>query len=141
MKRVLLVGPVACGKTTLCQRFNGLEQSYHKTQTIQVTGTTIDTPGEYMEHRSLLRNLMLLATDAEKVFLLIDPTREQFMYSPGLATGFPVPVAGLVSKVDMADQDQIQKARELLEITGADPIFEISSVTGEGMEELLDYLS
>ena len=54
MKKVLLVGSVACGKTTLAQRLNGLVRSYKKTQSIEVIGHTIDTPGEYLERRSLL---------------------------------------------------------------------------------------
>ena len=52
MKRVLLVGSVSCGKTTLCQRLNGAIRQYKKTQTIEVMGQTIDTPGEYLERRS-----------------------------------------------------------------------------------------
>ena len=31
MKKIILVGNVACGKTTLCQRLNGLERIYKKT--------------------------------------------------------------------------------------------------------------
>ena len=55
MKRIILVGPTASGKTTLCQRLNGLEQVYKKTQAIEVVNCTIDTPGEHLEHRSFLQ--------------------------------------------------------------------------------------
>lgn len=102
MKRIMLAGTVACGKTTLCQRLNGLEQTYKKTQSLEVVGTTIDTPGEYLEHRAFLR--------------------------------------GLVTKADLATDKQLRDAREMLELTGASPIFTISSVTQEGMEELLAFL-
>ena len=34
MKKIILVGTVACGKTTLCQRLNGLDISYKKTQAL-----------------------------------------------------------------------------------------------------------
>ena len=64
MKKILLAGAVACGKTTLCQRLNGLAQSYKKTQSLEVVGTTIDTPGEYLEHRSFLRGLVVTASEA-----------------------------------------------------------------------------
>ena len=57
MKKVILVGTVACGKTTLCQCLNGMELSYKKTQALEVIHHTIDTPGEYLEHRSFLRAL------------------------------------------------------------------------------------
>ena len=60
MKKILLVGSVSCGKTTLCQRLNGLVQDYKKTQAIEVVGKTIDTPGEYLERRSLFSALMVM---------------------------------------------------------------------------------
>lgn len=140
MKKILLVGTVACGKTTLCQRLNGLTQSYKKTQAIEVIGKTVDTPGEYMERRSLVRNLMLMAADVDLVLFLVDPTQEQYLNTPGLATGFPVPVIGVVSKTDLASERQILDALEVLEIIGAAPVFQISSVSGDGMQALLDYL-
>lgn len=141
MKRIMLAGTVACGKTTLCQRLNGLEQTYKKTQSLEVVGTTIDTPGEYLEHRAFLRGLVVTAaSEADLVLFLQDATQERFMYSPGMAGMFPVPVAGVVTKADLATDKQLRDAREMLELTGASPIFTISSVTQEGMEELLAFL-
>lgn len=43
MKKIVLVGNVACGKTTLCQRLNGLKLQYEKTQALNVVNCTIDT--------------------------------------------------------------------------------------------------
>ena len=51
MKRVIMVGHVACGKTTLSQRLNGLKQTYQKTQALEFLQNSIDTPGEYLERR------------------------------------------------------------------------------------------
>ena len=56
------------------------------------------------------------------------------------SASFPVPVIGVVTKIDIATPKQIADAREMLEITGADPIFNISSYTGEGIPELLKYI-
>ena len=141
MKKILLAGDVACGKTTLCQRLNGLEQRYKKTQTVEVVGKTIDTPGEYLVHRSFLKGLVVTAAEVDLVLFLQDATQERFLYSPGMAGMFPVPVAGIVTKADLATDRQLRDAREMLELTGADPIFTISSVTQEGMEPLLAYLA
>jgi len=141
MKKIILVGTVACGKTTLCQRLNGLTQEYKKTQALEVVGETIDTPGEYLEHRSFLRGLMVTATEADQVLFLIDPTAERFCYSAGQAASFPIPVAGVVTKIDAASEKQVQQAHELLEMTGAHPIFKICSLTGEGMDTLTAFLS
>ena len=140
MKKVIFVGSVACGKTTLCQRLNGQELSYKKTQALEVIGSTIDTPGEYAEHRSFLRALVVTAVEVDQVLFVQDATQERFMYSPGHSASFPVPVIGVVTKIDIATPKQIADAREMLEITGANPIFNISSYTGEGIPELLKYM-
>jgi ethanolamine utilization protein EutP len=140
MKKLLLVGTVACGKTTLCQRLNGLEQRYKKTQALEIVNQTIDTPGEYLEHRSYLSSLLVTSVDTELVLFLIDPTAERFMYSPGQAAGFPVPVAGVITKVDLATPQQLRQSRELLELAGAAPIFEICALSGQGMDELTAFL-
>ena len=44
MKKVMFVGPVGVGKTTLTQRLHGLSLDYQKTQTIQFHDSIIDTP-------------------------------------------------------------------------------------------------
>ena len=140
MKKFILIGTVSCGKTTLCQRIHGLSREYKKTQALEVIGETIDTPGEYLERRSLLRGLMVTAAEVDLVLFLIDPTAERFYYSAGQASAFPVPVTGVVTKIDVATEKQIKMSRELLEMTGAKPIFELSSVTGEGVDALLAFL-
>ena len=140
MKKIILVGSVSCGKTTLCQRLNDLEQVYKKTQAVEVIRETIDTPGEYLEHRAMLRNLLVTSADVEQVLFLQDASGERFMYSAGQATAFSIPVAGVVTKCDLATAAQIRQAVELLRLTGADPVFCVSAVDGTGMEELERFL-
>ena len=140
MKKIVLVGNVACGKTTLCQRLNGLTLQSEKTQAFNVVNCTIDTPGEYLEHRSLMRGLTVVSADTDYVVFVQDASRDLYLYSPGQAAAFPVPVIGVVSKADIATEKQIAQAKELLEFTGADPIFVLSSYTGDGVQALIDYL-
>ena len=140
MKKVMMVGNIACGKTTLCQSLNGLKQEYKKTQALEVIHKTIDTPGEYLEHRSFLQALMVTAVEADQALFVQDATQERFMFSPGQAASFPIPVAGVVSKADMATEKQIAQARELLALAGADPIFVVSARSGAGMEALREFL-
>ena len=40
MRKVIMVGHVACGKTTLCQCLNGMEMKYKKTQALEVIHKT-----------------------------------------------------------------------------------------------------
>jgi len=140
MKKIMLIGSIACGKTTLCQRLNGMEQKYKKTQALEVINQTIDTPGEYLEHRSFLSSLMVTSVETDLVLFLLDATQERYMYSAGQAASFPVPAVGVVTKIDIATETQRRNARELLALAGADPIFEISAADGTGMDLLLEYL-
>jgi len=140
MKKIILVGHVACGKTTLCQRLNDMEMKYKKTQALEVIHQTIDTPGEYVERRSLFHALVVTSVEADQVLFVQDASQDRFMFAPGQASAFPIPVAGVVSKADVASHKQVQQAKELLELAGANPIFIVSAYTGQGVEELKQFL-
>ncbi len=140
MKKFLLIGSVASGKTTICQYLNHLEMKYKKTQAVEVVNTTIDTPGEYLENRVYLKSLMVTSTDVDQVIFVQDASREQFFYSPGQTGAFGIPCAGVVTKIDIATPRQIEDAKELLKLAGADPIFCVSAITGEGMDTLGKFL-
>ena len=76
----------------------------------------------------------------EQVLFVVDATQERFLYTPGQAAAFSIPVAGVISKIDIATERQIADAREMLELTGAAPIFEVSAVDGRGIDELMAFL-
>ena len=82
-RKVILIGSSTCGKTTLCQRLNGLTIHYHKTQTIGLINNMIDTPGEYLENRNMYKGIIVAATDSDLVLFLQDATDERFRFSPG----------------------------------------------------------
>ncbi len=141
MKKIMLIGGIGCGKTTLCQSFNRQDRIYHKTQTVQVVGSTIDTPGEYIENRALLRGLIVTAVEADEVLFMQDCTSRRFCFSPGQAAMFACPVVGVVSKADLAESPRdVEQAIELLQTAGAKRIFVISTATGQGLAELSSYL-
>jgi len=140
MKKLIVIGAVGCGKTTLLQRLYGIKTEYKKTQALEIIDKSIDTPGEFLEHRRLLRNLINTAADVDYVVFTADATEDRFMYSQGLATIFSLPVIGVVTKTDLASAQQIADTGELLEMAGASPVFPVSSVTGAGIKELLDFL-
>lgn len=141
MKKVLMVGNVACGKTTLLQALAGEALEYKKTQSIEIVAGHIDSPGEYLERRVHLQNLLVTSVDTDLVLFLIDPTQDRFMFSGGQSAAFPVPVAGVITKADLATNKQLEQARELLQLAGADPVFVVSSYTGQGLEELREFLN
>ncbi|MDR0532195.1 MAG: EutP/PduV family microcompartment system protein [Oscillospiraceae bacterium] len=137
MKRVMLMGASGCGKTTLCQRLCGDEIAYRKTQAIEWMHTAIDTPGEYLENRAFYKALVVTATQADALLFLQDATDGRFCFSPGQAQMFGAMVWGVVTKCDAASREEINAARGLLELAGAQEIFEVSAKTGEGCAALL----
>ena len=119
MKKIMLMGRVSCGKTTLCQCLAGMELRYQKTQTVQLVGDAIDTPGEYVENRALMRGLTVTAVDADAVLFLQDCTDPECRFSPGQAAMYGRPVVGVVTKTDLAPGPQaLEDARTLLELAG-----------------------
>ncbi len=140
-KRIILIGRSAAGKTTLCQRINHEELKYHKTQTVQVVNQSmIDTPGEYLERRYFRGALMVTSADADVIVLVQDATEGGTMFPPAYASMFAKPAVGVVTKSDLADGHAVEKAKRYLHAAGAGKMFVVSSVSGEGVEELVKYL-
>ena len=139
-KKLMMMGSTGCGKTTLCQRLAGLALEYKKTQAIEVVGRAIDTPGEYLESKGMFKALIVTAVDADLILFLQDATDQRFGYSPGQTAAFSTPVVGVVTKTDLATPMQIARSQELLHLAGAQKVFCVSSQTGEGLKELMDYL-
>jgi len=141
LKRIMMVGNISSGKTTLCQFLSGQDLNCPKTQTIQIVGNSIDTPGEYMQHRYLTRALIVTSVDAEVILFLQDCTDVECQFSPGHASMFPIPVIGVVTKIDIAkDKEQIENAVQLLKHAGAAKVFCISCFNGMGTSELVEFL-
>lgn len=142
MKKLMLIGKVGCGKTTLLQYLTNQNISYKKTQALEVKDNIIDTPGEYVERRQYYQALAITATEVDIVLLLQDPTDMTFLLPPGLQAMFQKPMVGVVTKSDLIkDEKQLKMAERSLTLAGAHPIFKICSMTGEGLKELIDYLT
>ncbi len=142
MKRIMLIGKPGCGKTTFCQKIFGQELQYRKTQTIEIVNrTAIDTPGEYIEHRMFLRALMMTGADAEAVLFFHAIDNDLFSFSPRITTMFNRSTIGVITKADLPHTERrIELLTDALNYAGANPVFVISSYTGQGIQELLDYI-
>lgn len=140
-KRIILIGRSAAGKTTLCQYLSHQDLHYHKTQAVQIVNQCmIDTPGEYLERRSMCGTLMVTSVDAELIVLVQDATENGTMFPPTYNSMFAKPTVGIVTKSDIATPEQIEKAKKYLKMAGARKVFVTSSVTGEGFDELVELL-
>lgn len=141
MKKIMFVGPVGVGKTTLTQRLKGLELTYYKTQAVEFHDTIIDTPGEFLQHRRYYNALNVTGADADVIGLLVAASNQMQTFPQGFSSLFNQEVIGIVTKIDMADkEEQIEKARRQLKAAGAKEVFEISATENEGIDRLQAYL-
>lgn len=76
MKKMMVMGSVGCGKTTLCQKLHGYDILYKKTQAVEYFQEMIDTPGEFVQHRQLYSALTVTAADASVIAILQSVTEK-----------------------------------------------------------------
>lgn len=141
MKKIILIGRVGAGKTTLTQKLRGEELSYYKTQYIHYGESIIDTPGEYTELRQLSGPLALYAYEANVVGLVISADDPYSIFSPNITCLVNNrEVVGIITGIDKKYAD-VKKCANWLSIAGCKKIFPVSSYTGEGISEILEYLN
>lgn len=140
MKKMILVGRSESGKTTLTQALRGENLRYHKTQYINYHDVIIDTPGEYAQTKGLGRALALYTYEADVVGLLLSATEPYSLYPPCVTASANREVIGIITKCDHENAN-VAQAENWLRLAGCEKIFPLSSYTGEGISELLDYLS
>ena len=95
MKRLMLIGPSQCGKTSLTQVLRGETLRYQKTQAIVWTPAAIDTPGEYLENRCLYSALLTSACEADVIALVLNADAPWSPFSPGFTAPMNRPVIGV----------------------------------------------
>lgn len=140
MKRVMIIGAVGAGKSTLVKALFGDEQPARKTQALEYHDWIIDTPGEYTENPLYYRSLMATSLEAGMIMLVHDATRDRNYFPPGFAQGFPIPAIGVVTKVDDPKADVQKAVRLLRESLPEGEIFLTSALTQAGIAELRNRL-
>ncbi len=139
MKKIIFMGKTGCGKTTLTQAMRGERISYHKTQYINHFDCIIDTPGEYAENKIFGRALALYSYEADVVGLLLSAREEYSLFPPCITCMCNRDVIGIVTQIDRTDA-RPERAAQWLRLAGCRNIFFVSSVTGEGIGDIFDYL-
>lgn len=140
MKKAIFIGSVGCGKTTLSQKLKGEEIYYNKTQAIEFHDKVIDTPGEFIQHRNYYSALLTTAVDAQVIVLMASAVERKQTFSPLFASAFAKPCIGIITKIDLATAEEIERTRKQLELAGAKKFFMVSSTENQGIDELISYL-
>ena len=139
MKKIILIGRSECGKTTLTQAMRCEKILYHKTQYVNRYDVIIDTPGEYIQQRTLGGALAVYSFEAQVIGLLLSATEPFSLYSPCITGMATREVIGIITKVDHKNA-RVDLAEHWLRLAGCRTIFQVNSRTGEGVGELIDHL-
>ena len=140
MKKIILIGRVAAGKTTLTQALRGEEIRYYKTQYINYLDSVIDTPGEYTELRQTSGALALYAYEADVVGLVLSANEPYSIFSPCITSLVNREVIGIISGIDKPDAN-VERVERWLRLAGCKKIFPVSAVTGEGLADIIAFLA
>lgn len=139
MKKIILIGRSECGKTSLTQALRGEKVVYKKTQYVNYFDVIIDTPGEYAENKLLGGALALYSYEADVVGLLLSAIEPYSLYGPNITTMANRDVIGIVTQIDR-ENARLDRAERWLKLAGCKKIFFVSSKTGEGISDILEYL-
>ncbi len=134
------MGKSGGGKTTLIEALRGEDITYRKTQYIDYSDAFVDTPGEYTEGNDLGGALAVYSYEADVVGLVVAADDEFCIFPPACAPVANRPVVGIVTKCD-ADFANPERAASWLELCGCERVFFTAAARGEGIEEILEYLS
>ena len=140
MKKIILIGRVAAGKTTLTQALNGEEIHYYKTQYINYLDTIIDTPGEYTEVHTLSAALGVYSYEADVIGLVISSNEPFCVFPPNCTYHVNREVIGIITGIDKPDAN-VPLCERWLKNCGCKKLFYISSYTGEGLSDIIDFLN
>lgn len=136
----MLIGSIGSGKTSLKQSLNQEALHYKKTQVMDFSGIFIDCPGEYLEIPRYYHVLIDASHRVSEIWALQDSTKTRSFFPPNFAHVFSKPVIGVISKIDHP-QANLELARTFLNYAGiAQPYYEVSSLSREGMSSLAERL-
>jgi ethanolamine utilization protein EutP len=138
-KPLMVIGPTGSGKSTLLKCLSLIEGNVKKTESIVYAPLAIDTPGE-MIHIPYLFNALILNSSRASLALFLVSAKQRYRLPSRIALALKAPAIGIVSQIDGAEQAQIERAEAVLAVAGLKKIFKVSSITGEGLPELREYL-
>lgn len=83
--------------------------------------------------------LSLYAYESDVVGLILAADEPFSLYNPNIAGMVNREVIGIVTKTDLKHGNP-ERAQHWLNLAGCKRVFRVSSISGEGISELLDYL-
>ena len=138
----MLIGPTDCGKTTLANAINGVDAPVRRTQDTLFGKYAMDVPGSYMENPWMYPHLISAAQNhAAHILMLVDQATCRSVGAPGFTAVFGCPVTGVVTKADLAPENEAACIKHLERLGVRGPYFRVSAKENTGMAELNTFLS
>lgn len=139
-KRVMVIGPSRSGKTTIVNKLNNYNGPLRRIPDLIYGKNTIDVPSSYIENPWMYKHVIAIAQDASCVLVLVDRSNCDEVYSHGFAKAFRCPVIGVITKCDLAKENEEKCIKQLKNIGIKEPYFHISFPLEKGFKELHSYL-
>lgn len=143
MKKIVFVGDVGAGKTTLFNALQGDFELARKTQAIEFNDEgSIDTPGEYFSHPRLYHALINTLSDCDVLVYVHAANNPECRIPTGLLDIYPrLRRFAVISKADVPDAD-ISAVRELLSGRGfEEPMLAINSLNPDDVLKVKQFLA
>ena len=131
MKKIMVIGAVGSGKTSLLMALRGENGATVKTQTLMYTASTIDTPGEYAENPRMYKALLATASEACCILFIQDSSAGHSVFPPGFAGSFNRMSIGIITKTDHERSDGAKAGNYLRKLCLKGPVFEVSAYTAK----------
>lgn len=136
MGKILLIGGIGAGKTSLKQFLMNENVSYLKTQMLDFSQIFIDCPGEYLEIPRYYHVLIDCSHQVSEIWALQDATKDRSIYPPKFAKVFNKPIIGIITKIDL-EKAKVERAASYLTYAGiSDPFYPTSIISGKGYSPL-----
>jgi len=140
MKTIVLIGRTGCGKTTLASLLTGKEIKNKKSTGVVREGFVIDTPGGFAENRWMAGALSIFAYEARVVGLVIYAGEPYSLFPPNINGMVNRDMVGIVTKKG-AKAEKPELAEKWLNNAGCKRVFHVNLLSGEGVQDILDYLT
>lgn len=135
-KRIMVIGPTGCGKTTLVNALNSITIPLKRTPDLMYGRYTMDVPASYLENAWMYKHIIAASQNASHLLLLVDQSNCNEVYSPGFARVFRCPVIGVITKCDLNQENEECCIRQLQKIGVQPPYYKISVPNDIGIHKL-----
>ena len=139
--RLMIIGLPGSGKSTVSDLVEGGASDHRHREDCLYRTRSFEVPGSYIENHWMHSIVIMLSQNqASGVLLLIDGASGETLYSSGFARAFNEPCLGVLTKCDQLSEGERERGLAKLVDAGVDAALCLSATTGEGVNELLDWV-